>query len=214
MRILPLWLLVLASSASAQSPQPVDCDAVKNSTVPVELTYHGQGGGKTIVQATRDKSGVTWIRQEPPSTHPKPTVFVTKTTHINGAIAATDISTSFAGKYSHISTIYTLDGFPDNFDRRSDVTYKTHAVATYGDNTTDEKTTTVVYKFKSEEKATVGSCVLQVVHGETDTANDAGRASHSFQLYFPELRISAADRDAEPIVDGVSTIFSDIKPVN
>ena len=58
------------------------------------------------------------------------------------------------------------------------------------------------------------SCVLQVIHGESDTTNDAGRRSHRFQLYFPELMIIATAVDAEPIVDSLSTVFSEIKPVN
>ena len=32
--------------------------------------------------------------------------------------------------------------------------------------------------------------------------------------YFPELKISATAADAEPIVDSLSTVFSEIKPVN
>ena len=216
MRILPLSLLVFASSASAQSPPSVDCNAVKNSIVPVELAYHSQNGATTIVQAYRDKSGnyITWSRQTPPSTPPNPAVFVTKTTYISGIIASTEASTSMAGKYSHVTTKYTVDGFPKNFDRRSDATFKLHMATTLGDNTTDEKTATVLYKFKSEEKAVVGSCVLQAIHGETDTTNDAGRTTHLLQIYYPELQISAAGAGAEPVMNGVSTIFSEIKPVN
>ena len=89
-----------------------------------------------------------------------------------------------------------------------------HAVTTPGDDTTEEKTSTISYKFKSEETTAVGSCVLQVIHGEVDTTNDAARTRHSFLLYFPELLISATAADAEPIVDGLSTVFSEIKPVN
>jgi hypothetical protein len=88
-----------------------------------------------------------------------------------------------------------------------------HAVTTAADDTTEEKTSTVTYKFKSEETTAVGSCVFRAIHGETDVINDA-RARHSFQVYFPELRISATAVDAEPIVDGLSTVFSEIKPVN
>lgn len=103
---------------------------------------------------------------------------------------------------------------PKNFDRRSDVTYKMHAVTTDGDDTTEEKTSTISYKFKSEETIAVGSCVLQAIHGETDATNDAARTRHIFQVYFPELQISATAVDAEPIVDSLSTVFSEIKPVN
>jgi hypothetical protein len=216
MRILSILLLMFASSASAQSPSPVDCDAVKNSTVPVELAYHGPDGTKTVVQAHRDKPGdyFIWIRQTQPSTHPNPPVFVTKAIYVDGAPASAELSTTYVGKYSHRTAKYRPDGLPRNFDRRSDVTYKMHAVARSGDGTTEENTSTISYKFKSEGTTTVGSCVLQVIHGETDTTNDAARTRHSFQLYFPELRISATAVDAEPIVDSLSTVFSEIKPVN
>jgi hypothetical protein len=215
-RILSISLLVFASSAFAQSPPSIDCDAVRNSTVPVELAYHGQDGTRTIVQTYRDKSGdyVVWSRELPPSTQPKQPVFVTKAVHIDGLPAAAEMSTTYVGKYSHRTAKYVSDGLPKNFDRRSDLTYRLRGVTTDGDGTTEERTSTIAYQFKSEGTMTVGSCVLQVIHGESDTANDAGRISHRFLLYFPELKISATATDAEPIVDGISTVFSEIRPVN
>jgi hypothetical protein len=216
MRILSISLSVFASSASGQSLSAVDCDAVKNSMVPVELAYHSQNGTRTVVQAHRDISGnyIVWSRQTAPSTHPNPPVFVTKATYVDGAIASAELSTTYAGKYSHRTAKYTPDGLPKNFDRRSDVTYKMHAVITPADDTTEEKTSTISYKFKSEETTAVGSCVLQAIHGEIDATSDAARTSHTFQVYFPELQISATAVDAEPIVDSLSTVFSEIKPVN
>jgi hypothetical protein len=216
MRLLLMLLLVSAGSASAQTPPCVDCDAVKNSVVPFELAYHSQKGTRTIVQAYRDKSGdyVVWTRLTPPSTSPTPPVFVMKATYIDGAIASAEMSTTYAGKYSHRTAKYTPDGLPAHFDRRSDVTYKMHALITLGDDTSEEKTSTISYKFKSEETVAVGSCVLRVIRGETDATNDAARTSHIFQTYFPELQISATAEDAEPILDGLSTVFSEIKPVN
>jgi hypothetical protein len=216
MRILSLSLLLFASSASAQSAPSVDCNAVKNSTVAVELAYHSQDGTRTVVQTYRDKPGdyVLWTRQTPPSTRPNPPVFVAKAIYVDGLIVSGDLSTTYVGKYSHRTVKYAPDGLPRNFDRRSDLTYKVHAVTANGDGTTEERTTTVSYKFKSEETSAVGPCVLQVIHGETDTTNDAARTRHTFQLYFPELRISATDVDAEPMVDSLGTVFSEIKPVN
>ena len=216
MRMLSISLLVFTSSASAQSLPSVDCNAVKNSMVPVELAYHSQNGPRTVVQTYRDNSGdyVVWSRQTPPSTHPNPPVFVTKATYVDGVVASAELSTTYAGKYSHRTAKYTPDGLPKNFDRRSDVIYKMHAVTTDGDDTTEEKTSTISYKFKSEETIAVGSCVLQAIHGESDTANDAGRTRHRFLVYFPELKLSATAADAEPIVDSLSTVFSGIKHVN
>jgi hypothetical protein len=207
---------MFASSASAQTPLSVECNAIKNSMAPVELTYHGQDGTRKVVQAYRDKSGdsIVWSREIPPSTRPSPPVFVTKATHVDGAIASAEFWTTYVGKYSHRAAKYTPDGTPKNFDRRSDVTYKMHAVITSADGATEEKTSTNSYKFKSEEMTAVGSCVLQVIHGEIDATNDADRTRHTFQLYFPELQISATAVDAEPIVDGLSTVFSAIRPAN
>lgn len=215
MRFLSISLLLVASSASAQSPPSVDCNAVKDSTVPFELAYHGQDGTRTVVQAYRNTSGddIVWSRRTSPSTQPNPPVFVMKATYVDGVVASSELSTPYAGKYSHRTAKFTPDGLPKNFDHRSDVTFKMHAVTTNGDDTTEEKTSTISYKFKSEETTAVGSCVLQVIHGEIDT-NDAARTRHSFQVYFPELKISATAADAEPIVDSLSTVFSEIKPVN
>jgi hypothetical protein len=211
-----LLLLAFASSASAQPLPSVDCDAVKNSLVPVELAYHGQDGERTVVQASRNTSGddVVWIRRTLPSTRPNPPVFVTKASYVDGLPAAAELSTTFVGKYSHRTAKYTPDGLPRNFDHRSDVTYRLHAVITAGDDTTEERTSTTSYKFKAEDTTAVGSCVLQAVHGESDITNDAGRARHAFQIYFPELKISATAVDAEPVVDSLSTVFSAIKHVN
>ena len=169
-----------------------------------------------MVQAYRDKPGdyVVWRRETLPSTRPNPPVFVTKATFVDGVPASAEMSTTFVGKYSYRTAKYTPDGLPRNFDRRSDLTYKMHAVTTSADDTTEEKTSTISYKFKSEETTTVGACVLQVIHGEIDTTNDAARTRHTFQVYFPELLISATASDAEPIVDSLSTVFSEIKPAN
>jgi hypothetical protein len=216
MRILSILLLVFAGSASAQTQPSADCNAAKNSVVPFELAYHSQKGTRTIVQAYRDKSGdyVVWTRLTLPSTSPTPPVFVMKATYIDGAIASAEMSTTYVGKYSYRTAKYTPDGLPAHFDRRSDVTYQMHALITLGDDTTEEKTSTISYKFKSEETVAVGSCVLRAIRGEIDATNDAARTSHTFQTYFPELQISATAEDAEPILDGLSTVFSEIKPVN
>ena len=102
MRILSIALLLIATSALAQSPPSVDCDAVRNSTVPVELAYHGQDGTRTVVQTFRDKPGdhVVWSRELPPSTQPKQPVFVTKAIHVDGFPVSAEMSTTYAGKYN------------------------------------------------------------------------------------------------------------------
>ena len=214
--LLSISLLLFASSASAQSAPALDCDAIKNSTVPVQLAYHGQDGTRKVVQAYRDTSGgnVAWIREIPPSTRPNPPVFVSKAIYVDGALASSEWWTTYVGKYSHRTAKYAADGLPRNFDRRSDVTYTMRVLTTDGENTTEEKTSTTSYRFRSEGTTAVGSCVLRVIRGESENTNDAGRTRRTFQLYFPELQISATTTDAEPIVDGLSTVLSEIKPVN
>jgi hypothetical protein len=216
MRILSISLLVFASSASAQSPRAVDCDAIKNSTVPVELAYHSQSGTRTVVQAYRYKSGdgIVWSRQTPPSNHPNSPVIVAKGTYVDGFVASGELWTNYVGKYSHEIAKYTTEGLPKNFDHQSDINYKVRAVTTDGDDVTEEKNSTISYKFKSEETTAVGACVLQMIHGETNSINDANRTRRTFQVFFPELRISATAADAEPIVDSLSMVFSEIKPAN
>ena len=206
----------MAGRSPAQSAPAVDCDAVKNSLIPFELTYHAEDGTKTVLQTYRNTPDdyVVWTRQTPPSTQARQPVFVAKATYVEGLIASGELSTTYAGKYSRQTGKYAPEGLPKNFDRRSDLTYTMHATTTDGDGTTTEKTSTISHTFKSEGTIAIGSCVLQVVHGEIDTTNDAGRTRHTFQLYFPELRVFAWANDAEPIVDGLSTVFSEIKPVN
>jgi len=215
-RILLLSLLLMATPASAQSPPAVDCDTLRNSVVPVELAYHWQDGTRMVVQAYRNKSGdgVVWSREMPPSTQPKQPVFVTKATFVDGLPALAEMSTNYVGPFSHRSGKYATEGLPKNFDRRSDLTYRMHSVTTDGEGATEQRTSTTSYKFKSEGTVAVGSCILQAIHGEVDTTNDAGRRSHRFQLYFPELKILASATDAEPVVDSLSTVFSEIKHVN
>src|SRR4051812_18307066 len=124
----------MATSASAQSPPAVDCDAVRNSTIPVELAYHDQDGTKTVVQVYRDKSGnhVVWNRQLPPSTQSRQPVLVTKAIYVDGLPSAAEMSTTYAGKYSHRTGKYVTEGLPNNFDRRSDLTYRMRAVTIDG----------------------------------------------------------------------------------
>lgn len=180
------------------------------------MAYHDQGGTRTVVQVYREKPGdyVVWTRQLPPSTQPKQPAIVTKAVNVDGLPASAEMSTTFAGKFSHRTGKYATEGLPKNFDRRSDLTYRLRATTTDGQGTTEETTSTVSYRFKSEATIAVGSCVLQVIHGESDTASDGGRTSHRFLLHFPELKISALAADAEPIVDSLSTVFSEIKPLN
>lgn len=139
---------------------------------------------------------------------------VTKATFVDGLPALAEMSTNYIGPISYRSGKYAPEGLPKNFDRRSDITYRMHSVTTDGEGATDERTSTTSYKFKSEGTVAVGSCVLQAIHGEADITNDGGRRRHRFQIYFPELKILASATDAEPVVDSLSAVFSEIKHVN
>src|SRR5262245_36829820 len=94
MRILVLPLLLLASAASAQTA--VDCDAVRNFSVPVELAYHARDLTKNIVQVYPGKSGdyVIWSRRMPLSAQRIPPVFVAKAIFVDGLIASGEMSTT------------------------------------------------------------------------------------------------------------------------
>jgi hypothetical protein len=214
-RVLIISLAAIATSASAQSS--VDCNAVKNSSVPVELGYHFSNGTRLFAQSFRDKSGdyIIWIKSLPPPSSPNSGPAITKTTYNNGFAACTE---SWSDRWAHGSGHHVINlvpaGFPKNFDRRSDATYKAHSTITYDDNSTSGNNNyTYTYKFKSEGTVVVGSCVLDVVHGELDTTDDAtGKTFHGFSAYYPELQISTTNGNAEPIADSISTQFSAIEP--
>jgi hypothetical protein len=211
-RVLIISLAVFATSASAQSP--VDCNAVKNSSAPVELGYHFSDGTKLFAQSFRNKSGdyVVWGKSLPPPSTPNNSApSITKTTYNNGFAASTE---SWSSARGHFVINVLPDGFPKNFDRRSDAKYKAHYTITHEDNVTSGNSNlTYTYKFKSEDTIVVGSCVLQIVHGELETTDDAtGKTFLVFSAYYPELQVSTINSNAEPIADSISTQFSAITP--
>lgn len=212
MRVLIISLAAFATSASAQSP--VDCNAVKNSSTPVELGYHFSDGTKLFAQSFRNKSGdyVVWGKSLPPPPTPNNSgPSITKTTYNNGFAASTE---SWSGARGHFVINVLPDGFPKNFNRRSDAKYKAHYTILHEDNiTSGNSNLTYTYKFKSEDTIVVGSCVLQIIHGELDTTDDAtGKTFHVFSAYYPELLVSTINSNAEPIADSISIQFSAITP--
>jgi hypothetical protein len=208
-RFFALALLAFCGSANAQS---VDCDAVKNTFVPVMLAYHLPNGMKMNTQAYRDKSGTFTIWTQRLPYGPDQSTVVSKISLTEGMLSSTETWTTFRGKYSHFTGKYAAEGLPKNFDRRSNIQYKNHAVSVFGDDSTEEKTVTVSYQFKSEEEVAVGSCFLRVIHGEFKSVDDAtGRAVHHFQAYYPELHLGTDSPEAEPVADSVSTVFSKIQ---
>jgi hypothetical protein len=201
--------LVLAGS-SAQSAA-VDCEGAKNTTRPVELSYH-QAHGKIILQAYRQPSHdyIVWMRLEAPNA-----TFVTKFHYVEGILTESQETATLEGKRKATARKYNIEGYPKNFDRRSGIQYKIRTTATYADGTSDESSMTSSYKFKSEDKITIGSCVLRVVYGETESMDPkTGKTvGPFFQLYFPELKLTAGDTSKEPVINDLKTSFAPIAPL-
>jgi hypothetical protein len=207
MRLVILSLVLLTSAAAAA--EPVDCDAIENTMAPVELTYHDGSDNASITQIYRDKSGnsVVWIK----TLNGK---FVTKAVLVDGTLATGESTSAFAGKFKSSKVKYTVEGMPGHFDRRRDLKYTIAHSTIYADGSTDESTVTFDYRFKSAGKESVGPCMLDAVHGETDGVNEkTSRTSHSYSVYFPQLMAVMTGRTAEPVLDDIKTRFDPITPI-
>src|SRR6516165_1569073 len=129
-----LSLVLAGAQASAQSAD-VDCDGAKNTTMPVELSYHRPNGTKVVLQSYRQPSNdyVIWMRAET-----RNATFVTKFNLVGGIPTESHETTTFDDKRKAIARTFNIEGYPMNFDRRSDVQYKMTLTATYADGTSDE----------------------------------------------------------------------------
>jgi hypothetical protein len=206
MRFVVLFLAMLTSAAAAA--EPVDCDAIEKGTAPVELGYH-EAGEPSVLQVYRDTSGntVVWLK----TMNGK---FVAKGVFVDGILATGETTSAYAGKFKSSKIKYTHEGMPGHFDRRSDLKYSTTSSAAYADGSTNESTTSFGYKFKSAGKESVGPCMLEIVHGETDSVNEkTGKTSHSYSVYFPQLMAVITGRTAEPVVDDIKTKFDPMTPI-
>ena len=200
--------LSLAMLTGAVAAEPVDCDAIVNSTVPVELTYH-EADEASVIQVYRDTSGnaVVWLKTMKGK-------FVAKGVFEGGIVTASEITSAYAGKFKSSKITYTVEGMPRLFDRRSDLKYSIAHSTVYEDGSTDESSTTYNYKFKSAGKERVGPCMLDVVRGETDTVNEkTGKASHTYGVYFPQLMTGMTGKTAEPVLDDIKTKFDPMTPI-
>ncbi|MBR0830681.1 hypothetical protein JQ596_34760 [Bradyrhizobium manausense] len=196
--VLPLALLTSAAAAA----EPVDCDAIANTMAPVELTYH-DGDNSSVAHVYRDQSGnsVVWIKTLDGK-------FVAKGVFVAGILATGETTSAYAGKFKSSKIKYTVEGMPRLFDRRSDLKYSITHSTVYGDGSTDVSTTTYSYKFKSAGKEAVGPCMLDVVHGESDTVNEkTGKTAHTYGVYFPQLMTGMTGKTAEPVLDDIKTKF-------
>jgi hypothetical protein len=196
--VLPLALLTRAAAAA----EPVDCDAIENTMAPVELTYH-DADKSSVIQVHRDKSGntVVWIK----TLNDK---FVAKGVFVAGILATGEATSAYAGKFKSSKITYTVEGMPRLFDRRSDLKYSITHSTVHADGSTDESSASYNYKFRSAAKESVGPCMLDVVHGESDTVNEkTGKTSHTYGVYFPQLMTGITGQTAEPVVDDIKTKF-------
>jgi hypothetical protein len=206
-----LCLVLPGSHASAQSAA-VDCESAKNTTRPVELRYHLANGTKVVLQSYRQPSNdyIIWMRAEVPNA-----TFVTKFNYAGGILTESKETTTLEGKRKATARKFNIEGYPKNFDRRSDIQYKMTSTSTYADGSSDESAITNSYKFKSEDRITLGSCVLRVVYGATEsmdpkTGKTGGRL---FQLYFPELKLTAGDSKEPVVIEELKTSFAPITPL-
>jgi hypothetical protein len=203
-----LYLVLAGSQVSAQSTT-VDCESAKNTTTPVELSYHLANGTKVVLQSYRQPSNdyIIWMRAEAANA-----IFVTRFNYVGGILTESRETATLAGKRKATARKFNIEGYPKNFDRHSDIQYKMTLTATYADGTSDESSITNSYKFKSEDKITIGACVLRIVYGETEsmdpqTGKTGGRL---FQLYLPELKLTAGDSKEPVVIDDLSTSFAPI----
>ncbi|GLR92317.1 hypothetical protein GCM10007857_90430 [Bradyrhizobium iriomotense] len=206
MRLVVLPLALLTSAAAAA--EPVDCDAIENGTVAVELTYH-DADEPSVLQIYRELSGnrVLWLK----TLNGK---LVAKGVFVDGILTIGETTSAYAGKFKSSTITYTNEGMPRHFDRRSDLKYSSTSSVVYADGSTKLSTTTFDYKFKSAGKEAVGSCMLDVVRGETDRVDQStGKTSHTYNMYFPQLTASISGRTAEPVLDDIKTKFDPMMPI-
>jgi hypothetical protein len=196
--VLPFALLTSAAAAA----EPIDCDAVENTTAPVELSYH-DANNSFVTQVYRDKSGnsVVWIKTLNGR-------FVAKRLFVAGILTTGEATSAYAGKFKSSKITYTVEGMPRLFDHRSDLKYSIAHSTVYADGSTDESSTTYNYKFKSAGKERVGPCMLDVVHGESDSVNEkTGKTFHTYGVYFSQLMTGMTGKTAEPVLDDIKTKF-------
>jgi hypothetical protein len=206
-----LCVVPAGSGASAQSAA-VDCESIKNTTKPVELSYHLGNGVKVILQSYRQASNdyVVWMRTETPNA-----TSVTKSNYVAGVLSESQETTTLQGKRKATVRKFNIEGYPRDFDRRSDIQYKMTMTAAYADGTSDETSVTNSYRFASEGKITYGSCALRVVYGETESTDPkTGKAgARLFQLYLPELKLTLGDPSKQPALDDLRTHFEPLTPI-
>ena len=197
----------LFAASSAQAQTAIDCNAVKTTSIPVELTLHTREL-KHVVQVFRTASGndTIWIQIQA-STGTQ----VVKLLTSEGFPAESLSSAPSSNTLIRFKSDY--DGLPKKFDHRSNLDYK--AVIT----STDGRTSAVQhsYRFKSEDQINIGPCVLIAVRGDDDTTITSSQGGpptvtkiQKAVIYLPELRLQIVSfsRTSEIIFDDIKTSFT------
>jgi hypothetical protein len=201
---------VLSISTPALAQQgAVDCNAVKTTTAPVQLTYsYGSVAGTYQVYRGPAGSTVLWTRTQSPVM-----TTVTQATGVNGFATQSSLTAS-NDKLRDSEAWHRYEGIQiESDDRRHSEDYKVHWTRRFKDGTLQQSDQDISYVFKSAETLTVGSCSLTVYRGEM-TYTTSGQAVHMFHMHFPELRISISSAVPDVRVEGLSTSFTPIAPLH
>ena len=176
MRLAALLLLASTSFAAAET---VDCEALKNSTIPYQISWKYSNNDSSIVQVYivqvyRDKSGdyVSWRKTSLPGL-----VEVAKGVIVDGD-GYEAINTN--GRTGPRKSKGSYQGLPKAFDRKSDLTYTSKGTITSADGSTRESAATVSYHFVNESQKAIGSCIFSVIQGEiTNVIDGKQRSPHT-----------------------------------
>lgn len=194
MRLIALLLLVSTSPAFAQA---LDCEALKGTTLPYQISWKHKGS-QFLSQVYRDKSGDFVVWQQ--SSNSTGVYSVSKSTVIDGKSTEGIVTTKQTGKNKSYTLRTSYSGFPKGFDRRSDADIKTSISITYADASTDEFQISATYRFVREERRAISSCTLALVQGEQISTRDGKTSPPMTASYLPELRgpvLTPTDRDTE-----------------
>ncbi|CAL77746.1 conserved hypothetical protein; putative signal peptide [Bradyrhizobium sp. ORS 278] len=207
--ILLLTGLVLGGSAVARA-QEVDCAAVQGSATPIEMRYHRTNGALVIIQSDRASHDnfTVWSRTETPQG-----VIVSRSTFVGGLMSESQDTTNFGGTIRTYHKTYAFEGLPGDFDRKSDIDYKIIITTRMQDGSTTKSVVLQKYRFKYASTRKVGPCELVIVHATAEVEIPPSPVkNHIAQVYLPELNLGAGD-PIEPTIEGVTTSFVPITPL-
>ena len=185
MRLAALLLLASTSFAAAET---VDCEALKNSTIPYQISWKYSNDDSpnvevNIVQVYRDKSGdsIVWRK----TTFLPGLIEVVKGVIVDG-VGYDAVSTNSQTGLRKSKGSY--QGLPKAFDRKSDLTYTSKITITSADGSIRESAATISYHFVNESQKAIGPCLFTVIQGETTNVIDGKQRSPHATYYIGELK--------------------------